>query len=159
MEADVILHVRDVSHAESEAQAQDVLHVLDELGIDDTKRSHLIEVWNKSDLLEPLEHAKLEASAARRDDCVLVSAIDGSGLEPLLGRVEVMVGQAADIYAVTLDAGDGKGLAWLHRRGEVLERKNLKDTRLKVLVRLDMDKAGQAHALFGKNLRKQKSAG
>ena len=79
-------------------------------------------------------------------------------LEPLLSRVEVMVGQAADIYAVTLDAGDGKGLAWLHRRGEVLDRKNLKDTRLKVLVRLDLDKAGQAHALFGKNLRKQKSA-
>ena len=158
LEADVILHVRDVSHVESEAQAKDVLHVLDELGIDDTKRGHVVEVWNKSDLLEPLEHAKHEASAARRDDCVLVSAIDGSGLEALLGRVEVMVGQAADLYAVTLDAGDGKGLAWLHRRGEVLERKNLKDTRLKVLVRLDMDKAGQAHALFGKNLRKQKSA-
>jgi GTPase len=154
LEADVILHVRDVAHEESEAQAQDVLKVLDELGIDETKRAHLIEVWNKADLLEPLEHAQREASTARREDCVLVSAIDGAGLDGLLVRIEAMLGATADLYSVFLAPEDGKGLAWLHRRGEVLARKDMKDGRLKLSVRLDADRAGQAKAMFGKAMRK-----
>ena len=154
LEADVILHVRDVSHAESDAQAADVLKVLDELGIGENRREHLVEVWNKADLLEPLEHAQREASATRRDDCILVSAIDGSGLPELLSHVEKMVGKSADIYNVTLDGSDGKGLAWLHRRAEVITRKTLKDGRMKLEVRMDANLAGQASAMFGKAMRK-----
>ncbi len=158
MEADVILHVRDVSHPETEAQSQDVLKVLDELGIGEEKRGHLVEVWNKADLLEPLEHAQREASAARHKETILVSALDGRGVEQLLSRIEDMLGETADVYSVTLEPSDGKGLAWLHRRGEVIERKSLKDGRLKLEVRLDADRAGQATALFGRALRKENRA-
>jgi GTPase len=156
LEADVILHVRDVSHLETEAQAADVLKVLDELGIGEGKREHLVEVWNKADLLEPLEHAQREASAMRRDDCVLISSLDGRGLPELLAKVETMVGHSADIYAVTLDGTDGKGLAWLHRRAEVVTRKDLKDGRMKLEVRMDVERAGQARWMFGKSFRKMR---
>ncbi len=149
--ADVILHVRDVSHADTEAQALDVLKVLDELGIGEAKREKtVLEVWNKADLLEPLEHAQREASAARREDCMLVSAIDGHGLGVLLARVEDRLARTADVYAVTIAGSDGKGMAWLHRRGEVIERKPLKDGRIKLTVRMDAERAGQAMDMFGK---------
>ena len=75
--ADVILHVRDISHEETDAQNEDVNTVLRELGLDDVRRGEVIEVWNKSDLLEPITLATRETQAARRKDCVLVSAIDG----------------------------------------------------------------------------------
>ncbi len=152
--ADVILHVRDVSHHETEAQAQDVLKVLDELGIGEANREHLLEVWNKADLLEPLEHAQREASAARRPDCVLVSAVDGSGLDDLLARIEERLGRTADLYTVMLDGSNGKGLAWLHRRCEVISRSDTKDGRMRLEVRMDADRAGQAKAMFGRAMRK-----
>lgn len=148
--ADVILHVRDVSHHETEAQAKDVLTVLNELGISEDRREHMIEVWNKADRLEGLEYAKYEASAARRPDCVLVSAVDGTGLDALLSRVEERLGRTADVYAVTVAADDGKGLAWLHRRGEVISRKEMKNGKTRVEVRMDEDRAGQAKAMFGR---------
>ncbi len=155
LEADVILHVRDVSHLESDAQAKDVHKVLDELGIGEANRSHMLEVWNKADLLEPLEHAQREASAARREDCVLVSAVDGSGVDVLLARVEDRIGRTADVYTVTLAAEDGKGLAWLHRRGEVIARSDLKDGRVRLEVRMDEERTGQAKVMFGRAMRKK----
>lgn len=155
--ADVILHVRDVSHLETDAQAKDVLKVLDELGIGEERRTHMLEVWNKADLLEPLEHAQREASAARHDECLLVSAVNGDGLDTLLARIEQRIGKTADVFTVTLDGADGKGHAWLHRRGEVIARTNLKDGRVRLEVRMDTDLAGQAKAMFGRAMRKRPS--
>lgn len=152
--ADVILHVRDVSHPETDAQAQDVLKVLEELGIGEASREHMIEVWNKADRLDPLEHAKYEASAARREDCVLVSAVDGSGLDVLLARVEERLGRTADVYSVTVPATDGKGMAWLHRRCEVISKTEMKSGRIRFEVRMDADRAGQAKAMFGRSMTK-----
>ena len=63
------------SHADTEAQAEDVNRVLDELGIDEVRRGQIIEVWNKLDLLTPEERAAREAQAQRKPDCVLVSAL------------------------------------------------------------------------------------
>jgi GTPase len=154
LEADVILHVRDVSHAETEAQAQDVVHVLDELGVDESRRSHMVEVWNKSDLLEPLEYAQREAAAARRADCLLVSASQATGLESLLAKIEDMVGEGADIFEIKLAAEDGQNLAWLHRRGEVLSRKDSKTGKVTLRVRLGTEGAGQAEAKFGKAMKR-----
>ncbi len=154
LEADVILHVRDVSHAETDAQAEDVNHVLSQLGIDDERRSHMIEVWNKADLLDPLELAQRESLAARRDDCFLVSAVDGSGLEALLERIEDKLAVESTVYRVTLDAENGKGLAWLHERGEVISKKSGRTGKTTVDVRLDKDRAGQAVAQFGKAIKK-----
>jgi GTPase len=153
--ADIILHVRDVSHDETEAQSYDVNLVLEELGIHEDRRGQIIEVWNKADLLDPLALATRETQAQRRDDCVLVSSLDGQGIDELLAKVEKRLAKKSVSFEITVEATDGKGLAWLHRHGEVLARKAYADGRTKLSVRLDADTAGQAHAKFGKAMKKK----
>jgi GTP-binding protein HflX len=151
--ADIILHVRDVSHDETEAQSHDVNLVLEELGIHEDRRSQIIEVWNKADLLDPLALATREAQAQRRDDCVLVSSLDGQGIDELLEKIEKRLAKKSTVYEITIDAADGKGTAWLHQRGEVLARKAYADGRTKLSVRFDADTAGQAQSKFGKAMK------
>ena len=149
LSADVILHVRDIAHDDTEAQAEDVDRVLDELGIDELRRSHIIEVWNKLDLLPEEERAPREAQALRKPGCVLVSAITGEGLGPLLELIEGRLGAEDTVYEIVLDPQDGQGQAWLHDRGEVLSRRSFEDGRILMKVRLATDKAGQAQSRFG----------
>ena len=151
--ADIILHVRDVSHDETEAQSHDVSLVLEELGIHEDRRNQIIEIWNKADLLDPLALATRETQAQRRDDCVLVSSLDGQGIDELLAKVEKRLAKKSLIFEITVDAADGKGMAWLHQRGEVLNRKTNVDGHTKLSVRLDADTAGQAQAKFGKAMK------
>jgi GTPase len=153
LEADVILHVRDVNHAESEAQAGDVNRVLDELGIDEVRRGQIIEVWNKLDLLDAETRNLREAQAARKEACVLLSAATGEGVGRLLQLVEDRLGAEDSVYEVFVDPADGAGQAWLHDRGEVLDRKMFKDGRMRLSVRMNAGSAGQAAARFGKTMR------
>jgi GTP-binding protein HflX len=154
--ADVILHVRDISHSETEAQAHDVKLVLEELGIDEQRRSLIIEVWNKSDLLDVTELANRKATAQRREDVVLVSSLTGEGIDRLLDSVENRLGKSSTLYDIMIDPSDGKGMAWLHQRGEVFERKAFEDGRTQLTVRLDDDTAGQAQAQFGKAMKEKR---
>jgi GTP-binding protein HflX len=149
LSADVILHVRDVAHSDTDAQAEDVNRVLEELGIDELRRSHIIEVWNKLDLLPPEERAAREAQALRKPGCVLVSAITGEGVAPLLELIEGRLGAEDTVFEIMLQPEDGQGQAWLHDRGEVLSRKAFPDGRILMKVRLAGEKAGQAQARFG----------
>ncbi len=151
--ADIILHVRDVSHTETEAQSADVARVLDELGIDEIRRGRMIEVWNKLDLLDAESRKQRAAQAMRNPSCVLVSAVTGEGLGRLLELIEERLVGEDRIYEVFLDPGDGSGLAWLHDRGEVLARQSFPDGRQRVTVRLSEDRAGQAQARFGNSMR------
>ena len=153
LEADVILHVRDVAHADTDAQATDVDQVLDELGINEVRRGQIIEVWNKLDLLPFDERRARQAQAARRDGCVLLSAITGEGITGLLDMIETRLGARDRVYEVFLDPADGEGAAWLHERGEVLSRRAFPDGRVRLEVRLSIDKAGQARARFGKAVK------
>ncbi len=153
LEADIILHVRDVSHAETEAQADDVNRILNELGIDETRRGKIIEVWNKLDLLgEELRNLRI-AQAARKQGCVLLSAATGEGIGQLLKLLEERLGAGDTIYDVFVDPSDGAGQAWLHDRAEVIHRKQFKDGRMCLSVRMSADRAGQAAARFGKLMR------
>lgn len=147
--ADVILHVRDVSHNESDAQAHDVNLVLEELGVDDVRRGKIIEVWNKSDLLDDQSRSSKELQAQRRSDVVLVSSVTGDGIDRLLDCVEQRLAETSTLYDIIIDPSDGKGLAWLHQRGEVMDRHIFDDGRTKLTVRLDGDTAGQAQSKFG----------
>ena len=153
--ADVILHVRDVSHDETDAQAKDVLKVLDELGISEARREpHDRSVEQGRPAGGALEHAQCEASAARRDDCVLVSAVDGTGsMNCWRGSKSAWAGRPMFMRS-SVAADDGKGLAWLHRRGEVIARNNLKNGKTRLEVRMDEDRAGQAKAMFGRAMTK-----
>jgi GTP-binding protein HflX len=142
LEADVILHVRDISHEDSEAQEQDVEAVLHQLGIDPSGGQRILEVWNKIDRLVPEERENLKNIAARRSPeqpCFLVSAETGEGIDGLLDAIEERLAATRTTLHLSIDAGDGAGISWLHRNSEVLG-KNLQDGRYQMTVRVDETK-------------------
>jgi GTP-binding protein HflX len=142
LEADVILHVRDISHEDAEAQQHDVEAVLGQLGIDPEASDNIIEVWNKIDCLDAVARENLINIAARRPPerpCLLVSAATGEGIDALLQAIEDRLAAARIILDLTIDAADGAGVSWLHRNAEVLN-KELHDGRYDMTVRVDPSK-------------------
>ena len=115
--ADLIVHVRDISHPDSDAQAEDVEQVLKEIGAEETPR---IEAWNKIDTLDGEAAARVRAEAARREDVVPISALGGDGVDDLLATLSGRLRKEAKVREVTLPASDGELIAWLHANGEVL---------------------------------------
>jgi GTP-binding protein HflX len=121
LEADVIAHVRDVAHDETEAQKQDVLTILSELGVPEDRP--VIEVLNKMDLLEPEPRRGLSA-ASGRGDAYAVSALTGDGIPALLAGFESAVTRGNITASLKLDAEDGEALAFAYRHAQVLERRD-----------------------------------
>ncbi|MGR3417262.1 GTPase HflX [Paracoccus sp. (in: a-proteobacteria)] len=121
--ADLILHVRDISHPETEEQAEDVAEILGSLGVDEDV--HLIEVWNKIDALSADTRAALRRTDARTQGVQAVSALSGEGLDDLIAAIDAHLAQALDepreAAVVTLEFADGRRRAWLHEAG-VVER-------------------------------------
>ncbi len=150
-EADVILHVRDIAHDDSEAQLEDVQEVLKALGIDEARRDRVIEVWNKVDMLDPVARAGLENTAARvapDHQPILVSALTGEGIDTLLAAIEERLAETRIVLDLVLDGTDGAGLSWLHRNTEVIARTGRDDGKVAVSVRADPVKASQVRARF-----------
>jgi GTPase len=149
IEADLILHVRDVSHAESEAQSHDVETVLEQLGVATQDREHLIEVWNKVDRLDPQSRARVANLADRQPrPSALVSALTGEGLDRLTAAIESCLAARRLTFDLALDLADGAGLSWLHRHTEVMGQSVRADGRLRVTVRADPANADRVRARF-----------
>ncbi|MBA3667054.1 MAG: GTPase HflX [Sphingomonas sp.] len=122
--ADLILHVRDIAHPDSAAQAADVETVLASLGLDEDGSPPRMEVWNKLDLLGGDERAELVGEAGRRNEVVAVSALTGEGVDTLREAVSLFLHSGGVAHHLRLDAGDGLRLAWLHARGNVLDQRS-----------------------------------
>lgn len=152
LEADVILHVRDISHMEAQAQKADVDHVLAELGLAEDRRAGVIEVWNKADLLPPEARLAASQQSARQEAAVLVSALTGEGLDELLSRIEARLAEAARLFALTLPPGDGAGLAWCYANAEVLAREDAEDGSIRLQLRADPANAGIIESRFAGRL-------
>ena len=143
VEADVLLHVRDISGIEAEAEAADVEEVLQQLGIDTNDRSRLIEVWNKADLLTQADRERLSAVIARipadrRPS--LVSALTGEGIEELLRGIEATIARGRPVFELALDASDGAALNWLYEEAEVLRREDEENGTIRLLIRIAPEK-------------------
>jgi GTP-binding protein HflX len=151
VEADIVLHVRDISHAESEAQAQDVNCVLEELGIDTGEDGRIIEVWNKLDRLTPDARVRV-ANVAERQPTerrpVLTSALTGEGLPAISAAIESRLAHRRLTLELRVPATDGAGMAWLHRNVDVLEKTVDEDGSTVVLIRADRSKAESALRKF-----------
>ncbi|TDQ62182.1 GTP-binding protein HflX [Phaeovulum veldkampii DSM 11550] len=117
LEADLILHVRDISHPETEEQAVDVGEILESLGV--AEDVALIEVWNKIDSLGPALRAALLVQDARRGDVQAVSALTGEGLPALLEAIEARLGEERHEAHLHLPFAEGRKRAWLHQAGVV----------------------------------------
>ena len=140
IEADLIVHVRDISHPDSDAQARDVADVLAGLGLsDEVKRVPLLTVYNKIDALGPEEREALAGRAG--DDAVLVSALTGEGLDALREQMAILLRAGTHVHDIRLASSDGRRLAWLHEHGEVIGR-NDDEAGVALQVRLsDADRA------------------
>ena len=123
-EADIVVHVRDINHPDSEPQRGDVLRVLVDLGLGELVEGGLIEAMNKIDLVDPATRMSLENHALRDSQSVAVSAVTGEGCEALLALIDRRLDD--DVRRVRLDVPltDGKTLAWIYRHGEVLGRRD-----------------------------------
>ena len=141
LEADVIVHVRDTAHGESDAQKADVLKVLAELGIETDGERPMIEVLNKIDLLDPgTRRALLQRNG--KAGPVALSALTGEGVPDFLARVEDALGESETLLKLTLDQSDGAGLAWAYAHGRVKDRK---DQRGRMLLTVAVDPQQLAH--------------
>jgi GTP-binding protein HflX len=157
IEADVILHVRDISHEDAEAQERDVDAVLRQLNIDPDSGSRVLEVWNKIDRFSPEERDNLANIAARRPPerpCFLVSAQTGEGIDALLAAIEDRLAETKARLSLSIDASDGAGISWLHRNTEVLD-KQLDEGRFNMTVRVDETKRDITITKFGATLDPQ----
>jgi len=143
LSADLILHVRDIAHPDTEAQKDDVLDVLGELGalpVGDGNEAGpaVIEVWNKADLIEDAVHrAGLEERAEREGNVVIVSALTGAGVSNLQRFMADLLGKGHRRYEISLDPAQGAALAWLHAHGEVVDQDYAEDGTILLSVRLD----------------------
>ncbi|MFL6727147.1 MAG: GTPase HflX [Sphingomicrobium sp.] len=137
-EADLLVHVRDMAHADHEAQREDVADVLESLGLGEEGAPRRIEAWNKIDLLSADERERLTQEAKRRDDVISISAVSGEGVDRLRDCMAMKLRSGEQVHHIRLPAAEGSKIAWLHSRGEVLDQK-LDHDQLELSVRLSPD--------------------
>lgn len=154
--ADLLLHVRDISHPDTEAQREDVLDVLGGLGIGPRAEKNgevvdsptIIEIHNKLDLLEPAERTHVKAQADR-DGSLTVSALTGEGVELLLDRLSTSLGGAEIEREVRIPASDGRLRAWLHRHAAVLSESSDDEGRITMHITLSAINNGRLSQMLG----------
>jgi GTP-binding protein HflX len=123
-EADTVIHVRDAHHPDSAAQRADVLAVLRDLGLGQLVEDGLIEVLNKIDLLDETARETLLNQAQRNEEIVALSARTGEGCDALLGLIAGRLDRSTQSVRIDVPLSDGKTLAWIYQRGEVLGRRD-----------------------------------
>jgi len=117
LDADLIVHVRDISHPQSQEQSEDVMAILTTLGVSDT--APMLEVWNKVDLLSPDAREAMMTQSARTDDIFATSAITGEGIEALLEAITEKTKDPRTVEVLTLGFDEGRARAWLFDAGVV----------------------------------------
>jgi len=121
LDADLILHVRDISHADTEAQAQDVRDILGSLGVKDEQSDGMIEVWNKADLLDEDALQGMETVAARSPKIATLSALTGRGMDTLFEKIDAGLAEPVLQEDILIPYENGKARAWLFTNNLVIE--------------------------------------
>ena len=135
-EADLIVHVRDASHTDTESQKRDVENVLRELGLTAKVEKGLMEAMNKIDLLDDQERSALLNASSRKKSVLPVSALTGQGVPELLAAMESALAAGRMETTLNLPASNGAALAFLYRNAEVLKRCD-EDGFCRLRVRID----------------------
>ena len=120
--ADILVHVRDIAHADTEMQKSDVEAVLEEIGFDEPPAT--LEVLNKFDLLDPVERDSVVARARRNGSEIALSALTGEGCEAFLEAIEQRLSENSRILELSVDSADGAAIAWLYSHGKVVSRRD-----------------------------------
>lgn len=152
--ADIIVHVRDIAHNESDAQRDDVLSILRDLGIGDIEDPNpgpeIIEIWNKIDLLTDERCQELDTIAKRNDGIQLLSAETGERTDAFKTLLSSIIAKRNEVRILNIPVDNGALLAWLHARGTVDVRREAGDF-LSVEVSLSQQLWGQFEKQFSYN--------
>ncbi len=139
VEADLVIHVRDIADGDSAAQAHDVEMILKSLGLDPKDSSKLIEVWNKTDMLAAEQRESLQSLTGNQSlgpMQIPISALTGEGLPTLLSAIEERLEGKAEIFDFELPANAMGSLDWIYRNGAVLKREDRDDGGLNMSLRM-----------------------
>jgi GTP-binding protein HflX len=151
LQADLIVHVRDIADEASLSQREDVTAVLRELGIEaEGEAEWLMEVWNKADLLDAAGLKRAEKEAARAG-AVLVSAATGYGFKTLLAEIEQRLNRARDTIEIALQPEEGSLSNWIYENCEVVDRSDLGDGVTALRIRVAPEKRERLARLAGPN--------
>jgi GTPase len=137
--ADLVLHVRDISHPEAEAQRQDVEAVLSDLGIDAAAaEAPVLEVWNKADRLDAAQRSEAERALARAErPPVLISALTGEGVTQLMAAIDTRFGANDELMRLEVPPHAGRIVSWLHDNADVMEKHTAESGTVTVRFRID----------------------
>lgn len=150
LEADLILHVRDMADPDNAAQSSDVLRILNDLGIDEKEASErIIEVWNKVDALEPEAHDAILSRIGGRSDIKAVSAITGEGVSELMEEISARLSGVLVETTVHLKVDQLQHLSWVYENAIVDSRDDREDGSVELVVRLSGDQAGKLERKLG----------
>jgi GTP-binding protein HflX len=149
--ADLILHVRDLAHADMDAQLADVESVLTELGIDPSDDPRVMEVWNKADLVDDdtfaWAHNRLRSKSVNERP-VIVSALTGQGIDDLRSALEARLAAEMIRFDIALDPANGAGFSWLHANTEIMSKDTDADGTLHLTVRVMPERADTLRRRF-----------
>jgi len=150
LEADLILHVRDISDVDNQAQSADVLRILKDLGIDEEEGDkRIIEVWNKIDRLEPEAHGAIVQKASGAENVVALSAISGEGIDTLMGEISRRLSGVLTEATVRLPVDKLALLPWLYDHAIVDSREDNEDGSITLDVRLSETEAVELERRLG----------
>ena len=148
VEADLVIHLRDISDPDTAAQAEDVAHILRDLGIDARDEKRVIEVWNKVDLIDPADRDRLLETGARAP--VAISAVTGEGVDSLAALVEQRIAGSLATVEIVLAPERAGEVDWLYRNGEVLSRNDREDGGVELTMRVTETVRDDIESRFGK---------
>lgn len=153
VEADLILHVRDMSDPDRQAQAADVEAILKSLGMDegfgDGGGRKLLEVWNKLDLLEAESGEALRQKAGSISNAIAISAVTGEGLDMLLSRIELEISGELERRELDISTEQMALLSWIYGRGRVLSREDLENGSVRLVAELTSADASELDIRLG----------
>jgi GTP-binding protein HflX len=150
LEADLVLHVRDMSDVDNQAQSADVLRILKDLGIDEAEgEKRIIEVWNKIDRLEPEVHEAIVQKAEGVANVVAVSAVTGEGIDRLMNEISRRLSGVLTETTVTLPVDKLALLPWLYDHAIIDGREDMEDGSITLDVRLSETEAAELERRLG----------
>ncbi|WP_075288825.1 GTPase HflX [Pararhizobium arenae] len=156
LEADLILHVRDLSDPDNQVQASDVLRILADLGVDEKESAdRIIEVWNKIDKLEPEAREALVQKAAASENTAAVSAFTGEGVDKLLGEINTRLSGVMTETTVVLTSDKLQLLPWIYEHTIVDERNDLEDGSVSLDLRLTAAESVELDRRLGNGVKPQ----
>ncbi len=144
IEAELILHVRDVSDPDHAVHSEDVYSILSQLGVEDDGHARVVEVWNKVDRLSADTLEAMRTTREGEDGPLFISATTGAGLDTLVERIETVISRSDTVLTVSL-ANERLGqIGWFYDHSQVLEREDAEDGSVNLTIRVPLRRQAEA---------------